>query len=90
MADLSEAMLRGHCICPTFNGWAFNLNCGAAVPTDQVMVVRAAALPIDRLAVLAHDHIDLAGISHSAQRAIDRGEPDAFAAGAQVLVQFLT
>lgn len=72
-------MLGGHGICPTFDSRALNLHGGAALPADKVMVVGAAALPIHRLAILTHDDIDLTGISHCAQRAVHRGEANAFA-----------
>ena len=48
----------------------------AAAAADQVVVVRVGAAPVDRLAVLGAQHVDLAGVGEPLQGPVDRGQPD--------------
>ena len=48
-----------------------------------------AAAPVDRLAVLGAQHVDLAAVGERLQRPVDRGQPDVLAVAAQQVVDVL-
>ena len=52
-----------------------------------MVMVPWSAFAIERLAVVGADCVDLAGLEHHLQRAIDRGQADLVAARAQVVVE---
>jgi len=82
-------MLGSDGVSPAFNCRTVDLDSCAALAADQMMVVRAAALSVDRFTVLSDDDIHLSCISHRAEGSVHRRETDALAVDSQVLVQFL-
>ena len=87
---IDEAVLSGNGLGPLLNFGAFDLDCGSAITTDQVVVMGVAALPIHRLAIVAHDDIHLTEISESLQGSIYGGEAYLLTLLAQEVVQLLS
>ena len=71
MADIGEAVFGGNLVRPTLHGRAVHFHGLAAGTAHQVVMVCVAATALDTLAVLADDHVDIAGISERGECAID-------------------
>ena len=89
MLDVGEAVLRGDPCGPALDRRVLDLDGAPAGAADQVVVVRAAAAPVDRLAVVGAQHVDLAVVGQGLQAAVDGGQPDRVAARRAAGVQVL-
>ena len=82
-------MLGRHRPGPALDGRSLDLDGGAAAAADEVVVVSVRAAPVDRLAVLRPQHVDLAGLRQLLQGAVHRGQADRLAAAPQQVVDLL-
>src|SRR5262249_50413921 len=89
VAHAHEAVLACDAVGPRLHGRSGDLDGPAAGATHQMMVVVAAALPEQLLAAGQPHDVDLAGVGHRLQSAIDRGQTDALATPAQQPMQLL-
>ncbi len=89
MVDLRESVISGDGVRPALDGWTSDLDRATAVATHEVVVMSAAALSVDALAVLADDDVDLARSGKGSQGSVHGREADVVALVAQVVVQFL-
>ena len=89
VAHLGEAVLGGDRPGPALDGRPLDLDGPAAAAADQVVVVGVGAAPVDRLAVLGAQHVDLAGVGEPLQGPVDGGQPDRLAAPAEQVVDLL-
>jgi hypothetical protein len=86
---LGEAVLQGDALRPVLHGRALHLDRLAARAAHEVVVVVLGAAPVGGLAGAGAQHVDLAGVGQGLQGAVDRGQADAVAAPAQLLVDLL-
>ena len=84
--NIAEPVLVGDAVGPAFNSGAFDLDGAAAVPADEVVVVAHGAAPIGRLTVVGADQVDLVGVGHHLEGAVDGGQPDVLPVLAEVIV----
>ena len=90
MPYLPEAVLCADPGSPGFDRWAVYLDRASAVSTEQmVMVVVGRTVPVDRLALVGPQDVDLAGGSKGRERAINGCQPHGRALGPQACVQLL-
>src|SRR5690242_19562413 len=75
--DVGEPVLGGLLLRPALHGRTLDLDRAPARPADQmVMVLAAAAAPVQLLAVGQPHLVDLADLGEDLQRAVDRGQTD--------------
>src|SRR5690606_27385859 len=87
---VAEAVLCGDGVRPALDGGARDLDGPAAVAADQVVVVLlGAAGPVDGLALVGAQHVDLARVAERLQRPVHGRETDLGAVRAQVGVDVL-
>ena len=89
MADLPEAVLRGHRIGPTLHSWSRDFDRATTGPTDEMMVVPGGAAAVRSLTVVGSDGVEIACLAHELQGSIDRGQADAFAVMSQIVMDLL-
>ena len=82
-------MLAGHLGGPRLDVTALDLDRRAARAADQVVMVVLRAAPVHRLAGVGAQRVDEPVGGHRLQRAVHGRQPDALAAAAQFVVQFL-
>src|SRR5690625_3345931 len=88
--ELGEAVLRRHLLRPGLDEAPADLHGGAAPAAHEVVVVLdALAAPVEGLAVVGAQHVDLTGLGQRLEGAVDGGEPDGVPGLAQGLVQLL-
>ena len=80
---------RGHRVGPLLHRRAGHLDGPAAAAADQMVVVAGRAAPVGGLAVGGPQRVQLAGVGHRLQGAVDRGQPDPLAQPAQLVVDLL-
>ena len=88
VADVGEAVLLDDRAGPPLHGGTLDLDRATAAAADEVVVVGVGAAAVDRLAGLGED-VDLPGLGHRLQGAVDRREADRLPVGAQRLVDLL-
>src|SRR5690606_26646201 len=74
--DLDEVVLLRDPGGPALDDVPGQLDRGAALAADQVVVVAVRAAAVERLAVLDPQHVDVTGLGHRLQGAVDGREPD--------------
>ena len=84
--NLAEAVFGGDAVGPAFDSGPLNLDGAAAVPTDQMVVMAHRASPVGRLAVVSADQVDLVGVGHHLEGAVDGGQSDVLPLLAEVMV----
>ena len=89
MTDLSEAVLLGDRVGPTLDRRARDLDRPPTCAADQMMMVARRATAVRRLTLVGSDGVEITCIGHELQRPIDRGQADAFAVMAQIVVNLL-
>ena len=90
VADVGEAGLGGDPLRPLLHRPAFHLHAAAAVAAGQVVVVhRAPALAVERLAAGVADGVDAALLAERLQVPVDGGQADVLALAAQLGVDLL-
>ena len=89
MADVGEAVLGRHLVRPALDRGAVDLDCLAACPAHQVVVMGVAAGSVDALTILTDDDVDVTGLSERGECSIDRGQADGVAPVAEVIVDLL-
>src|SRR5664279_379007 len=83
-------MFGSDSISPAFDGRSFDLHCPPAGAAHQMVVVMSgAALAVQDLTVGAAQGVDLGGVDHRLQVAVDRGQADRVALRAQSVVDVL-
>ena len=91
MGEVDEAVLGGEFVRPAFHCRAFNLHGFAAVPADQVVVVRGGtAGPVDGFTFVRHQDIHFTRIGECLQGAVDSGQADLGAVSPQRRVEVLS
>jgi hypothetical protein len=84
--NLAEPVFGGDAVGPAFDSRAFDFDGAPAVPADQVVVVAHRASPVCGFAVVGADQVELVGVGHHLEGAIDRGQPDILPVSAEVIV----
>jgi hypothetical protein len=84
--NVAEPVLVGDVVCPSLDGWAFDLDGAAAVAADEVVVVAHRAASVGGFAVVGADQVELAGVGHHQQGSVDGCQPDVLALVAEVVV----
>src|SRR6185312_7809952 len=88
--EVGEAVPLRDGLRPRLDRGSLDLDGRAAPPAHQVVVVLGArAPPVDGLARVGAEHVDLAAVGQRLQGAVHGGEADAVAAAAQLLVDLL-
>ena len=82
-------MFAGYAVGPRLNGRSGNLYRASAPAAHQVMVVHLAAAPIQGLAVIACQGVELAGFCQEPQIAVNGGQANAGALRPEVGVDLL-
>jgi hypothetical protein len=87
VGHLVETVQPGHPVGPLFDFWAFNLDGAPAEPADEVMVVAVGrAAPVQGLAVIASERIQLPAVGESTELVVDGRQGDVLAAGLKLCV----
>jgi hypothetical protein len=84
--DVAEPVLVGDVVGPPLDGGAFDLDGASAVAADEVVVVPHRAASVGGFAVVGADQVELAGVGHHQQGAVDGCQPDVFTLVAEVVV----
>jgi hypothetical protein len=86
MLNLAKPVFVGDVVGPPLDGGAFDLDGAAAVAADEVVVVPHRAASVGSFAVAGADQVELAGVGHHQQGAVDGCQPDVFTLVAEVVV----
>ena len=70
VADVGEAVLGRHLVRPALDRGAVDLDCLAACPAHQVVVMGVAAGSVDALTILTDDDVDVTGLSERGECSI--------------------
>lgn len=89
MTDFTKSVLCRNCIGPALDCRAGHLDRTTAVAADQMVVVAGRAAAIRGLTVAGTDGVQITYVGHQLQRAIDRGQSDAFPVMSQIIVNLL-
>jgi len=90
VTDLVVAVLRREPVGPRLDGGPVDLDSRAAGAAHEVVVVRRdAAAPVERLAVVAQQGVDVVVGGHRGERAVDRAESDRVTAADELGVDLL-
>jgi hypothetical protein len=89
VTHVGEAMICGHRFCPPFDCRPSQLEGSSAPSAHEVMMVPAAAPPIERLADGWQHYVDVAVVGERLQSAVNRGQAHLHAAIAEHRVQLL-
>jgi hypothetical protein len=84
--DVAKPMLIGDVVGPPLNGGAFDLDGASAVAADKVVVVAHRAAAVGGFAVAGADQVELAGVGHHQQGAVDGCQSDVLTLVAEVVV----
>src|SRR5687767_5514873 len=82
-------MLLGHRIGPSLDSRSGDFDSTATCAADQMVMVASRAAAIRRLTLVSSDRVDITCFSHQLQGPIDRGQADACAMMAQIVVNLL-
>src|SRR5690606_13300052 len=86
--DVDEPVGRAHLVGPRLDGRAVDLDRPAADAAHEVVVVLAPlAPPVEVLALLGAQHVDVPAVREALERAVDGREADVVAAAARDLVE---
>jgi hypothetical protein len=89
VADLTKAVLLCNGVCPALYCRARDFDRAPTDTADQMMMVTRRTAAIGGLAVVGADRVKITCIGHKLQSPIDRGETDAFAVLAKIIVNLL-
>jgi hypothetical protein len=84
--DVAKAVLVGDVVGPPLDGGAFDLDGASAVAADEVVVVAHRAASVGGFAVAGADQVELAGVGHHQQGAVDGCQPNVLTLVAEVVV----
>jgi hypothetical protein len=84
--DVAKPMLVGDVVGPPLDGGAFDLDGASAVAADEVVVVPHRAASVGSFAVTGADKVELAGVGHHQQGAVDGCQPDVLTLVAEIVV----
>jgi hypothetical protein len=84
--NLAEPVLVGDVVGPPLDGRALDLDSASTVTADEVVVVPHRAASVGSFAVAGADQVELAGVSHHQQGAVDGSQPDVLTLVAEVVV----
>jgi hypothetical protein len=87
--DVDEPVLLADAGRPPFDRGGIELDGSPTRPAEQVVVMAAAAAPVDVLALSGPDDVNIAVLGEALQGAVHGGEPDPVALGTQSGVQLL-
>jgi hypothetical protein len=86
MLNLAKPVFVGDVVGPPLDGGAFDLDGAAAVAADEVVVVPHRAASVGSFAVAGADQVELAGVGHHQQGAVDGCQPNVLTFVAEVVV----
>jgi hypothetical protein len=84
--NVAKPMLVGDMVGPPLDGGAFDLDGAPAVAADEVVVVPHRAASVGGFAVAGADEVELAGVGHHQQGAVNGGQPYVLTLVAEVVV----
>jgi hypothetical protein len=84
--NLAKPMLVGDVVGPPLNSGAFDLDRASAVAADEVVVVPHRAASVGSFAVAGADQVELAGVGHHQQSAVNGCQPNVLTLVAEVFV----
>jgi hypothetical protein len=84
--DVAKPMLIGDVVGPTLNGGAFDLDGTSAAAADEVVVVPHRAASVGGFAVVGADQVELAGVGHHQQGAVDGRQPNVLTLVAEIVM----
>jgi hypothetical protein len=84
--NLAKPVFVGDVVGPPLDGGAFDLYGPATVAADKVVMVPHRAASVGGFSVAGADQVELAGVRHHQQGAVDGCQPDIFAPVAEIVV----
>jgi len=84
--NVAKPMLVGDVVGPPLDRGAFDLDSASAVTADEVVVMPHRAAPVGGLALAGTDQVELAGVGHHQQGAVDGCQPNVLTLMAEVVV----
>ena len=84
--NVAEPVLVGDVVGPAFDSGAFDLDGASAVAADEMVVVAHRAASVGGFAVAGADQVELAGVGHHQQGAVDGCQPNVLTLVAEVIV----
>lgn len=90
MGDIDETVLGGRTAGPSFDFGPFYFDGPPTPPTYEVVVMIAGgAAPVEGLAIISPEGVELTVLGEGAKLVIDGGEPDVLADGSELAVEIL-
>lgn len=90
VTDVGEPVLGGDLGGPLFDDIGLHLHGGAALATDQVvMVIARRAMPVHRFPRIGPQHVDLTSVGQCLQVAVHRCQSDGLSGGFELIVKVL-
>ena len=86
MLNLAKPVFVGDVVGPPLDSGAFDLDGASAVTADEVVVMPHRAAPVGGLTVAGADQVELAGVGHHQQGAVDGCQPNVLTLVAEVVV----